>query len=76
MAQKHHIDNEDAWRPANCNSRTSTPVEAEYGQIERESNGILMGMHMNKMYALGTHTEVVTDHALLLPAYKAPNKPK
>ena len=41
-----------------------------------KSNGILMGIHMNKMYTLGTQIEVVTDHAPLLPAYKAPNKPK
>ena len=31
---------------------------------------------MNKMYTLGTHIEVVTDHAAVLPAYNAPNKPK
>ena len=37
---------------------------------------MLTGMHVNKMYTLGTHIEVVTDHAPLLPAYSAPNKPK
>ena len=51
-------------------------LESVYPCIERESNGILTGMHMNKMYTLGTHVEVVTDHAPLLPAYNAPNKPK
>ena len=35
-----------------------------------------MGMHMNMMYTLGTHIEVVTDHAPLLPAYNTLNKPK
>ena len=64
------------WRPINHTARAWTPVEAGYGQIERESNGILTGMHMNKMYTLGTQIEVLTDHAPLLPAYNAPNKPR
>ena len=53
VAQKHHINN-DVWRPVNHTSKAWTPAEAGYGQIERESNGILTGMHMNKMYTLGT----------------------
>ena len=76
VAQKYHIDNEDVWRPVNYTSRPWTPAEAGYGQIERESNGILTGIHMNKMNTLGTHIEVVTDHAPLLPAYNTSNKPK
>ena len=68
VAQKHHINNEDVWRPIHHTSRAWTPAEAGYGQIELKSNGILTGMHMNKMYILGTHIKVVTDHALLLPA--------
>ena len=42
---------------------------------ERESNGILTGMMMNKMYTLGTHTEVVTDHEPLIPIYSSSKKP-
>ena len=34
------------------------------------------GWIMNKMYVLGTHTEVVTDHKPLLPLYNSPSKPK
>ena len=62
VAQKHHIDNEDVWCPVNYTSRAWTPAEAGYGQIERESNRILTGMQINKMYTLGTHMEVVTNH--------------
>ena len=76
VAQKHHIDNQDVWCLVNYTSRAWTLAEAGYGQTEHESNGVLTGIHMNKMYALGTHIEVVTDHALLLPVYNAPNKPK
>ena len=45
-----------------------TPAESGYGQVERESNGILTGMHMNKMCTLGTHVQVVTDHQPLIPS--------
>ena len=76
MAQKHHIDNKDAWHPVKYTSRAWPPAEIGYSQIECESNGILMGMHMNKMYTLGTYIEVVTDCAPLPPLYNAPNKPK
>ena len=75
VAQKHHLNNGDVWCPINQTSRAWTPAKV-YGQIERESNGILTGMYMNKMYTPRTQTEVVTDHASLLPAYNAPNKPK
>ena len=76
MVQKHHINNEDVLHPVNYTFRVWTPAEAEYGQIECESNGIFTGMQMTKMYTLGTHIEVVTDHAPFLSAYNAPNKPK
>ena len=76
VAQKYHIDNEDVRNPVKYTSRAWILADAGYGQIKLESNGILTGMHTKKMYTLGTHIEVVTDHAPLLPAYNAPNKPK
>ena len=33
-------------------------------------------MMMNKMYTLGTHVEVVSDHQPLLPIYNTTSKPK
>ena len=60
----------------NHTSCSWTATEAGYGQVEQESNGILTGIHMNKMYVLGTHTEVVNDHKPLLPLYNSPSKPK
>lgn len=76
VCQLHGIDGEEYWRPVNHTSRAWTPAEAGYGQIERESNGILTGMHMNKMYTLGTHVEAVTDHQPLLPYYNSTSKPE
>ena len=75
VAQQHEVDGEKVWRPVNHTSRAWTPAESRYGQIERESNGILTGMSMNRMYTLGTEVEVVTDHEPLLDAYRR-RKPK
>ena len=66
----------DHWRPVNHSSRPWTSTEASYGQIERESNGICTGMYMNKMYTMGTHIEVVTDHEPLVSIYNVMTKPK
>ena len=76
LAQLHKHKGEDAWKPVNHTSRAWTKAEAGYGQIERESNGILTGMTMNKMYTLGTHVEVVTDHKPLIPLYNNPTRPR
>ena len=76
IAQKHQINNEDHWSPVNYTSRPWTAAEAGYPQIEHESNGILTGIYMNRMYTLGTHVEVVTDHKPLIPVYNDPRTPK
>jgi len=85
LAQQHTIGGEECWRSVNHTSRPWTPTEAGYSQIERESNGILTGMYMNKMYTIGTlnkmytigtHIEVVTDHNPLVPIYGDKSKPK
>ena len=76
LAQLHRHKGADAWKPVNHTSRAWTKAEAGYGQIERESNGILSGMTMNKMYTLGTQVEVVTDHKPLIPLYNTASRPK
>ena len=76
LAQLHSMDGEDCWRSVNHTSRAWTETESRYSQIERESNGVLTGLSMNKMYTLGTKTEVVTDHKPLLKPYNSPGKPK
>ena len=69
VAQKHVIDGQEAWRPVNHTSRPWKPHESRYSQIEREGNGILTGMHMNRMYMLGTPVEIITDHKPLVNLY-------
>lgn len=68
VAQKHIIRGIEHWRPVNLTCRAWTSAEAGYGQIGRESNGILTGMYMNRMYTLGTYTKVITDHRPLEPS--------
>ena len=58
---QHDHEGTQYWRPVNHTFKAWTPPEAGYGQIERKSNGIFTGMHMNKMYTLGTNIEVITD---------------
>ena len=76
VAQQHTYQDEEVRRPVNHTSRSWTATKAGYGQVERESNGILTGMYMNKMHVFGTHTKVVTDHKPLLPLYNSPSTPK
>ena len=76
IAQPYLIDGNEVWRPVNHSSRAWTPAEANYSQIERESNGILTGMCMNKMYTLGKQVEVITDHEPLIHIYTSPAQPK
>ena len=75
LAQEHIVDGEEVWRPANHTSRAWTKAESGYGQVERESNGILSGMIMNKMYTLGTHVDFVS-HKPLIPMHNTASKPK
>ena len=75
VAQCHIINDEKFWGPVNHALRTLTLAESGYSQVERESNGILTGMYMNKMYTFGNHVQVVTDHQPLIPIYNSPNTP-
>ena len=76
VAQLATVDGEEHWRPVNHTSQPWTPKEAGYSQIERESNGVMTGMYMNKMYTMGAEVEVVTDHKPLIPIYNEQAKPK
>ncbi|XP_028418120.1 uncharacterized protein K02A2.6-like [Dendronephthya gigantea] len=57
------------------NSRTLTPVERMYGQIERESLSIQFGCLKNQLYLLGHEFTVVTDHQPLVCLYNNPRRP-
>ena len=63
IAQCHTISSEKFWRPVNHTSRAWTLAGSGYGQVKRESNGILTGMYENKMYTLDTHVQVNNNHS-------------
>ena len=66
---------ETAPRVIAYNSRTLTPVERRYGQIERESLSIQYGCLKNQLYLLGHAFTVVTDHQPLVCLYNNPRRP-
>ena len=73
MKSEPQRDEEEASEPH------VTPMDSYRGWIwpsRAGKYGILTGMHMNKMYVLGTHTKIVTDNKPLFPLYNSPSKSK
>lgn len=50
-------------------SKTLSSVERLYSQIEREALAITWDCHHFRMYLLGSHFKVKTDHKPLLPIF-------
>ena len=53
-------------------SKALSSVEGRYSQIEREALAIAWGCHHFRMYLLGSHFKVVTDHEPLLSIFNSP----
>ena len=53
-------------------SKALSSVERRYSQIEREALAIAWGCHHFRMYLLGSHFKVVTDHKPLLSIFNSP----
>ena len=53
-------------------SKALSRVEKRYSQIEREALAIAWGCHHFRMYLLGSHFKVVTDHKPLLFIFNSP----
>ena len=54
-------------------SRTLSPTEQRYSQIEREALAILFACEKFKLYVLGKPFHVITDHKPLVPMFKNSN---
>ena len=53
-------------------SKALSSVARQYSQIEREALAIAWGYHHFRMYLLGSHFKVVTDHKQLLSIFNSP----
>ena len=64
-------DESGVWIPVDHASRSLTPCEQNYSQIEKESLGQAWGMNEHRHYLLGIEFESYTDHQPLIPIYSA-----
>ena len=64
-------DETGVWIPVDHASRSLTPCEQNYSQIEKESLGQAWGMNEHRHYLLGIEFESFTDHQPLIPIYSA-----
>ena len=63
------------WTPVDHASRSLTPCEQAYAQIEKESLAQSWGMNTRQYYLLGIPFDSYTDHQPLIPIYSASRKP-
>ena len=61
------------WQTVACASRSLTPVEQRYSQLEREALAIRWGCERCYKYLIGSTFIVETDHKPLLPLFNQPN---
>ena len=54
-------------------SKTLTPTEQRYSQIEREAYAVVWGMERFRFYLLGSNFICWTDHKAFLPLFNNPN---
>ena len=54
------------WKPVECASRSLTPTELKYAQIEKEALGIAWACRRFSDYLVGMLSQVETDHKLLV----------
>ena len=59
-------------RPLGFASRTLTPAEQNYAQIEKEALAITFGMSRFHHWTFGRETTVITDHQPLIPIFNKP----
>ena len=62
-------DSEETWWPLDHISRSLTPTESSYPQIDRESLAQAWGMRRHRFYLIGRKFKTHCDHQPLLPFY-------
>lgn len=61
-----HVDENNQEKPIYYASRSLSPAEKKYSQIDRESLSIIFGVKKFHKYIYGQHITIVTDHKPLL----------
>ena len=67
-------DNKKIYWPLNHVSRSTSPAEERYGQVELESLAQSWGICQNRYYLLGKKFKMWTDHQPLLTHYNNRHK--
>ena len=67
-------EQDGTWVPIDHASRSLTPCEQGYAQIEKESLAQSWGMNMHRYYLLGISFDTYTDHQPLVPIYSTSKK--
>ena len=65
----------DNWRPVTCASKSLTPTEQRYSQLEREALAIRWGCERCYVYLIGSKFIIETDHQPLLGMFKPRSRP-
>ena len=76
-ASIYQENDSSTWVPIDHASRSLTPCEQRYHQIERESLAVAWGMNIHyyiRYYLLGIDFDCYTDHQPLIPIYTRDSK--
>lgn len=66
-----HILEDGSERPISYASRTLTPAEKNYSQLDKESAALMFGVRKFHTYLYGRHFKAYTDHKPLLGLFKS-----
>lgn len=66
---------DEGFRPVMYSSRSLTNTETRYSQTEREALGVVWGCEKFRLYLVGSHFDIETDHQPLLGIFSANGKP-
>ena len=61
-----HVMDDDSEQPVTCISRSLSPAEQNYAQLDREALAIVFRVTKLRQYLLSCHFKIVSDHKPLI----------